>query len=323
MSVSESTPHPKFKISHLPRLFKETYKKWSADDPWRLSAVVAYYAVFSLPGLMVVVINTVGFIWGYEIVEGELTEGISRALSPEAAKSIQEIIASTQGGNKSLISTIIGIASIIFGATGVFYHLQLSLNNVWGIKQEAHAGIKKLILDRLMGFGFVLVFGFLLLISFVLSAAISLLNDYLQQFVPAVSIYTGAVFGELLSLGIISVLFALLFKFLPDVRIKWKPVLVGALITGILFSIGKVLMGIYFGKADPSSAYGAAGSIILVLLWVSYSCLILFFGAEFSWVYAKNYGYKIAPGEHAVTIQEAIQEHESFLIHPEKTKEKT
>ena len=292
----------KFKFKHLPKLLKSTYKEWNADDPWRLSAIVAYYAVLSLPGLLVLVINTVGAIWGTEIVQGKLTGEISSALGPSAAESIKDIISSTRGGNKSVISTIIGIATLVFGATGVFYHLQLSLNNVWGIKQDADSGIKKVVLDRLLGFGFVLVVGFLLLVSFILSTLLTLLNSYLQNFLPEFSIITAAIFSEALSLSVITVLFALLFKFLPDAKIKWKSIWVGALLTAILFTIGKFLLGLYFGTADPSSTYGAAGSIVLILLWVSYSCLILFFGAEFTWVYAERYGFSIRPNSHAVKI---------------------
>jgi len=308
-----------FKLKHLPKLLKDTYKEWNADDPWRLSAIVAYYAVLSLPGLLVVVINTVGAIWGTEIVQGKLTEEISQALGAKAADSIKEIIESTRGGNKSLISTIIGVATIIFGATGVFYHLQLSLNNVWGIKQEASAGIRKLLVDRLLGLGFVMVVGFLLLISFILSTGISLLNNYLQNFLPKFSIYTGIVFSELLSLGVITVLFALLFKYLPDAKIKWRSIWIGAFLTALLFSLGKFLLGMYFGQADPGSTYGAAGSIVLVLLWVSYSCLILFFGAEFTWVFAKKYGISIVPSKHAVLVQDIpLEERKEELIREEK-----
>lgn len=292
----------KFSIKHLPNLLKQTSKAWINDEPFRLSAIVAYYAVLALPGLLILVINTVGAIWGTDIVQGKLTGEISDALGPSAAESIKEIIESTRGGNKSLVSTILGIVILIFGATGVFYHLQLSLNNVWGIKQDANSGIKKVVKDRLLGFGFVLVIGFLLLISFIVSTAISLFNGYLQSFLPEFSIYTAFVFSELLSLAVIAVLFALLFKFLPDAKIKWRSLWVGAILTAVLFTLGKFLLGLYFGKADPSSTYGAAGSMVLILLWVSYSALILFFGAEFTWVYAKRYGYTIVPSSHAVLI---------------------
>lgn len=298
----------KFKIRHLPKLLKTTYKEWNADDPWRLSAIVAYYAVLSLPGLVVVIINSVGAIWGNDIVQGRLTGEIANAIGQSAADSIQEIVASTQGGDKSLISTIIGVATLIFGATGVFYHLQLSLNIIWDLKQKDSAGIKKLVIDRLTGLGFVMVVGFLLLVSFALSAVLSLLSGYLEQIFSEFSVYFAIISGEIISLGVITVLFALLFKFLPDAKIQWRSVWVGGLLTAILFSIGKYLLGLYFGTADPGSTYGAAGSMVLILLWVSYSCLILFFGAEFTWVYAKTYGHSIVPNNKAVFIHDTDEQ---------------
>lgn len=316
MATTTEISKEKFRIKHLPKLLKQTFKAWNNDDPFRLSAIVAYYAVLSLPGLLVLVINTVGAIWGTEIVQGKLTGEISEALGPGAAESIKDIIESTRGGNKSLISTILGIATLIFGATGVFYHLQLSLNNVWGIKQDPDSGLKKVVKDRLLGFGFVMVIGFLLLISFIVSTVISLLNGYLQSFLPEFSVYAAFVLSELLSLGVITVLFALMFKFLPDAKIRWRSIWVGAFLTAVLFTLGKFLLGLYFGKADPSSTYGAAGSLVLILLWVSYSCLILFFGAEFTWVFAKKYGHRIEPSSHAILISGQVEEQE------EKFKEK-
>lgn len=303
METMKRGQNKRFRIKDLPQLFKDTFKAWNADNPWRLSAVVAYYAVLALPGLLVILINLVGTIWGDDIVSGRLTNEISKALGTDAADSIREIIESTQGGEKSLISTIIGIATLVFGATGVFYHLQLSLNEVWGIRQDPDSGIKKVLVDRAVGFAFVLVLGFLLLISFLVSAAISLLSGYIQSIFPHFSVVTAYLLNGVLSLAIISVLFALLFKYLPDAKIKWKTVWKGALITAALFILGKFLLGLYFGKADPGSTYGAAGTVILILLWVSYSCLILFFGAEFTWVYANRYGHGIVPKGHAVLIR--------------------
>lgn len=309
MAKARIVKHKKFSIKHFPMLLKETYKEWNADDPWRLSAIVAYYAVLSLPGLVVVIINVVGAIWGNDIVQGRLTNEIAAALGQSAADSIQEIVAGTQGGDKSLISSIIGVATLIFGATGVFYHLQLSLNIVWDLKQDKNAGIKKLIIDRLTGFGFIMVVGFLLLVSFALSAGLALLSGYLERIFSEFSVYIAMISGELISLGVITVLFTLLFKFLPDAKIQWRSVWVGGLLTAVLFSIGKYLLGVYFGSADPSSTYGAAGSMVLVLLWVSYSCLILFFGAEFTWVYAKTYGHRIVPNKKAVFIHDIAPQH--------------
>lgn len=290
----------KFKIKDTFSLLKETAIKWNADNPFRLGAVVAYYAVLALPGLMVLLINMVGFIWGKEIVSGQLTNEISSAIGTEAAKAIQDMVSETQGGNKTLISSIIGIATLVFGATGVFYQLQISLNEIFEMKIDPDASMWKVVTDRARGFGFILVIGFLLLTSFVVSAGINILSDFIIRMLPDILLYLAYILNFVLSLTIISILFTLIFRFLPDIRTNWKTVVPGAIITSILFVIGKELLGFYFGKADPASAYGAAGSIVLILLWVSYSCLILFFGAEFTWVYAKRYNLKIEPNSNAI-----------------------
>ncbi|MFC5195570.1 YihY/virulence factor BrkB family protein [Bizionia hallyeonensis] len=283
----------KFKFKHLPSLIVDTYKAWDANEPFRLSAVVAYYAVLSLPGLLVIIINLVGYFWGVEIVQGQLTNEISRALGSDAAESIQAMMVETQNNEKSTLATILGIGTLIFGATGVFYHLQISINQIWKISSENNMGIWKMILDRARSFAFILAIGFLMLISFLITAIISALNDYIQGLFPDLVVYIAFIFDFLVSIGVITLLFALIFKFLPDAKIKWKTVWIGALITSVLFVLGKFLLGLYFGQANPGSTYGAAGTIVLILLWVSYSCLILFFGAQFTWVYAERYGLGI------------------------------
>ncbi|GAL72767.1 ribonuclease BN [Jejuia pallidilutea] len=199
----------------------------------------------------------------------------------------------TQNEEKNTIATILGIGTLIFGATGVFYHLQISLNQIWEITSNDKINYKKIVLDRARSFAFILVIGFLLLISFLVTAAISALNSYIKSTLPNVLVYIAFALDFIVSVGIITLLFALIFKYLPDAKINWKTVWIGALITSTLFVLGKSLLGFYFGTADPGSTYGAAGTIVLVLLWVSYSCLILFFGAEFTWIYAKRYGLGI------------------------------
>ncbi|MGJ8733471.1 YihY/virulence factor BrkB family protein [Cellulophaga fucicola] len=285
----------KFNLKELPSLLSKTYKSWMADDPFRLSAIVAYYTVLALPALLVIIINVVGSIWGIEIVQGQLTDEFTSALGKDAATAIEQIISETQDSDKNLLSTIIGIGTLLFGATGVFYQLKISLNEIWKIKPNPKASIWKIITDRAVSFAFILVIGFLLLVSFIVTAAISALNSYIRDVLPDVLLYVAYILDFVLSVGIISVLFALMFKYLPDAKIKWKTVWIGAILTAILFVIGKLLLGIYFGQADPGSTYGAAGSIVLILLWVSYSSLILFFGAEFTYVYAKRYGSGIEP----------------------------
>lgn len=269
---------------------------------FRLSAIVAYYAVLSLPALMVIILNAVGSVWGTEIVQGELTEEFTTALGADTAKAIESMIAESSNEKRNIISTIIGIATLIYGATGVFYQLKISLNQIWGIKPDASAAIKKIVIDRARSFSFILVIGFLLLISFIMTTAITALNNFITSHLPEVLLNLAYATDILVSVGIISLLFALMFKYLPDVKIEWKTVWKGALLTS--FAIGKMLLSLYFAQMDPGSTYGAAGSVVLILLWASYSCLILFFGAEFTKVYADHYGHGIQPSEIAVKKEE-------------------
>lgn len=303
-----STPS-KFKIVDLWPMIKQTYKYWNADGPWRLSAVVAYYAILSLPGLLIILINAVGAIWGQEIVQGHLHGEISSALGPDAADSIQGMLADTSGEKKSIIANIIGIAALVFGATGVFYQLQVSLNKVWELESDPKGGIKKMLFDRARSFGVILVIGFLLTISFVISAGIALLNDFISNLLPDGSTTIALIIDVIVNIGILTILFGLIFKYLPDAKIRWKTVWIGSIITAILFVLGKYLLGLYFGQTDPGSTYGAAGSVILVLLWVSYSSLILFFGAEFTYVYAEKYGHGIEPSKNAIRV-----EHKKIIV---------
>ncbi len=298
--MTDTVDHEKFKWRHLPSLIVDTYKEWMADDPFRLSAIVAYYAVLSLPALLVIILNIVGSIWGTEVVQGELTEEFTAALGADTAKAIEGMIAESSNVKKNTISTIIGIATLLYGATGVFYQLKISLNQIWSIKPDPKAPVKKIVIDRARSFAFILVIGFLLLISFIMTTAISALSNFIISNLPDVFLYLAYVIDTVVSLGLISLLFALMFRYLPDVKIEWKTVWVGAILTGVLFIIGKLLLSLYFVQMDPGSTYGAAGSIVLILLWASYSCLILFFGAEFTSIYANRYGSGIKPSEIAV-----------------------
>lgn len=291
------TNNKKFKLKDLPSLIVATYKAWDASNPWRLSAVVAYYSVLSLPGLLIIIINIVGAVWGQEIVQGQLTNEISSALGSDAAASIETMMSETLNKDKNLIATVIGFATLLFGATGAFYQLKLSLNEIWNVKANPDASWWKLVTDRARSFAFILVIGFLLLISFMLTAGIAALNDYIRKMLPNILLYVAYFLDFIVSIGIITILFALMFRYLPDIKIKWKTVWKGALITAVLFVIGKSLLGYYFGEANPGSTYGAAGTIVLILLWVSYSCLILFFGAQFTYIYAKKYGILIEPSD--------------------------
>ncbi|MDT7827429.1 YihY/virulence factor BrkB family protein [Pricia sp. S334] len=284
-----------FKWRDVPSLMVETYREWIADEPFRLSAIVAYYAVLSLPALLVIIINIVGSIWGTEVVQGEMNEEFTAALGADTAEAIANMIAEAGNEKKNTISTIIGIATLLYGATGVFYQLKISLNQIWAIKPDPNAAVKKIVIDRARSFAFILVIGFLLLISFVMTTAVSALSSFITSNFPDFLVYLAYAIDTIVSIGIITLLFALMFKYLPDVKIKWEILWKGAFLTALLFIIGKSLLSLYFSQMEPGSTYGAAGSIVLILLWASYSCLILFFGAEFTYVYAKRYSNGIKP----------------------------
>lgn len=279
----------KFSLKHLPKLLVTTYTTWMEKEPFRLSAVIAYYAILSLPGLLILILELVGAIWGREIVKGELFGEISSAMGPETAQSIQEIISNSGSENTSLMATILGIGVLIYGATGVFYQLQNALNDIWEVQPKYSNEILATLFMRLKGFGFILIFGFLLLISFVLTSFLSAFSRQLSRILPDGMLELSFVLDFLLSLGFIYLLFGAMFKYLPSTQVKWGAVKMGAALTALLFVMGKYALAFYFGKAEPGSTYGAAGSVILVMLWVSYSSMIVSFGAQFTKIYSDTY----------------------------------
>jgi len=279
----------KLRINHLPKLLVTAGKSWLNDEPFRLSAIVAYYAILSLPALMIIILNVVGGIWGRELVEGELLGEISTALGPETADSIRLMIVDQGNESTSLFATIVGIGTLIYGSTGVFFQLQSSFDKIWKAEPKYSNDIIAVLVSRLKSFGFILIIGFLLLVSFVLTSLLSTFSNRLEDLLPEFLFQFIFLFDVIISLGFIYILFAAMFKFLPSKQLKWKAVRTGAAITAILFIIGKYLLAIYFSEMQPGSTYGAAGSIILIMLWVSYSSLILFYGAHFTKVYSDVY----------------------------------
>ncbi len=286
------------------RLLKETFNSWNDDDPFDLSASVAYYAIFSLPALLIIIITIAGAVLGREAVQGKISEEIGRMIGKNAGEDIQTMISNAYKSSNSVISTIIGVATLLLGSTGVFLQLQKSLNKIWQVKTDpSKSGIKKLVLDRATSLGIIVAIGFMLLISLVVTTTLSALSAWISAKLPDAFLYLFYIVNFLITFSITSFLFAIIYKVLPDVKIPWKNVWIGALVTGLLFEIGRFSLGLYFGKSDPGSTYGAAGSVILILLWVNYSCLILFFGAEFTKVYAINTGHPIIPSETAVKVE--------------------
>lgn len=293
----------------LPSLLKATFKEWVDDDPFDLGAVVAFYSIFSIPALVIIVVNIAGAVYGEAAVEGKIAEEVGALIGQDTGNEIQEMIKDSPTQENSTISTVIGIGTLLFGATAVFIALQKSLNRLWEVKADPEkAGWKKVVRDRATSFGVVLTIGFLLLISLVLTSALSILSDWILERLPDFLFYLFYVLDVFISFGVITLLFALLYRYLPDVDIQWKSVWVGAGVTAFLFMFGKYALTLYFDYADPGSAYGAAGTIILMLIWIYYSCLILFFGAEFTQVYARRYGQHIEPSEHAVRTADYYQD---------------
>ncbi len=293
----------------LPSLLKATFKEWVDDEPFDLSAIVAYYSIFSIPAMVIVVVNIAGLVYGEAAVEGKIAAEVGTLIGEDTATEIQNMLRNAPWRSDSTLSTLVGIATFLFGTTAVFHALQKSLNKLWEVKGDPKAaGIKKIVIDRATSFGIVLTIGFLLLISLMLSSALSLLSEWIKQQFPDFLLYLFYVLDFLLSFGVITLVFAMLYRFLPDIDIQWKSVWVGAGVTALLFILGKYALSLYFKNANPGSAYGAAGTIILLLMWTSYSCLILFFGAEFTQVYARRYGHRLKPSDHAVRRADYYQD---------------
>ena len=289
MTLKTQDKNSKFRLKHIPKLLAKTYNEWMEKEPFQISAVIAYYAILSLPGLLILILELVGGIWGKEIVRGELFAEISSAMGPDTAQSIQEMIADRGSQQTSLVATLLGVGVLIYGATGVFYQLQNSLNDIWEVKPKYSNEVISTLFMRLKGFGFIIIIGFLLLVSFVLTSLLSAFSTQLSKLLPDGMLELGFGLDFILSLGFIYLLFGAMFKYLPSTHVRWKAVKVGAALTALLFLIGKYALAFYFGKAEPGSTYGAAGSIILVMLWVSYSSLIVTFGAQFTKIYSDRY----------------------------------
>lgn len=281
-----------------------TFNKWMDNDPFRLAAVVAYYAVFSLPGLFVIIIYTAGQLFGAEAVRGEVYGELREYIGSEGALQIQEIIKNGAIGQANFVATAVGIGSLIFAATGIFFHLKLSLNDIWELKAIPQKAWLQVIIDRLFSFVMILVIGSLLIVSIIASTAISTLSSYLPEIFSGYSTYLVDFGNFFISVVIITLLFATIYKVLPDASIAWKDMWIGSFVTALLFIGGKELISTYISLADPASAYGAASAIILILLWASYGSLVFFLGAAFTAVYTQRYGGKMEPKRYAVRTTE-------------------
>ncbi len=282
-------------------LIKQTFAGWMEDGALDLGAALAYYAIFSLAPLLLIVIAVAGLVWGRDAVQGQLVGQLQGIVGPQGGQAIQTMVANAGKHSGGVIATIVGVVTILFGATGVFVELQTALDRIWNVEPRPGAGIWGFVKTRILSFGMILGIGFLLLISLVVATAVTAVTTWATGLLPGAKVLA-EVATFLLSFAMTSLLFAMIFKVLPDVKIAWRDVAIGAVATALLFTLGKFLIGLYLAKSGVASTYGAAGSLVIVLLWIYYSSQILFLGAEFTQVYASRYGSNIRPSSHAVPV---------------------
>lgn len=289
------------KLIPILRLFSEAFQHWQKDKVSRLAAALAYYTIFSLAPLLIIAIAIAGAVFGQTAAEGQLMSQLEGLLGNEAIGVIEIALKNASQPGTGSIASLISIGVLLMGASGVCAQLQDALNTVWHVQPKPGRGIRGFIHKRLLSFCMVLAIGFLLLLSLIISTVISALSRYNIDFLPG-SAFLWSNIDFFVSLGLMILMFALMYKYVPDVKIGWKDVLVGAAMTALLFSFGKFLLERYLSHNSAASAYGAAGSLIVFLAWIYYSAQIILFGAEFTQVYAHKYGSKIVPEKNAQWI---------------------
>ncbi len=291
------------RLKALLSLLKETFQEWNEDKAPRLAAALAYYTAFSLAPLLIVVISIAGLIFGQDAVRGQLQYEIQGVVGMQAASAIQEMLANFSHPSSGIIATIVGLITLLLGAAGVFGQLQDALDTVWEVAPKPGQGIMAIIRQRFISFTMVLGIGFLLLVSLVISTGVTAVGSLISVSIPQ-SEFVLQLVNFVISFAVITLLFALIYKVLPDVAIGWRDVWMGAAVTALLFAVGKLLIGLYLGSSSIGTAYGAAGSFVILLIWIYYSAQILLFGAEFTQVYARTYGSRILPSNNAVKLSE-------------------
>ncbi|MEP7277510.1 MAG: YihY/virulence factor BrkB family protein [Bacteroidota bacterium] len=292
-----------YKIKQAFSFLKQVMTDFTEDKALKFSASLSYYTVFSIAPFLAIIISFTGFFFGREAVQGELYPQINDLVGHEAALQIQQMITNIHLSKNSFFATIVSLVVLILGATGIFSEVQDSINHIWGLKSKPRRGLLKMVLNRLLSFSLIISLGFLLMVSLTLNALVEILSKPLLRLLPGNGVYVIDAVNNCLMFILLSLLFGIIFKVLPDARIRWKDVMVGAITTSILFMIGKFCIGFYLGHSKMGNIYGTAGSIIIVMLWVYYSAVILYFGAEFTKVYAKWYGGAIRPSDYAVWIK--------------------
>ncbi len=302
------------------QLLKKTFVSWNKNDPFPKGATIAYYTLFSLPSLLIIVMTIASSFFERDAVEGRITTEIGKFIGTDSAQAVEAMIVNVAYSEDSTLAIIFGIAMVIFAATGVFFQLKKTMNLIWGVAARK-ANFFRMLLDRLISFGMVLVIGFLLLISLVISAVLKILKRHIEEISESLTAALVDILNFSISFAILTTLFAALFKLLPDVKIRWRVTYLGAALTTTLFLIGEFLIGFYFGRSEPASVYGAAASVVLILLWVNYICLIVFFGAEFTVQYAEHKNEHVVPNKFAEpAIHQEIEKLSSRYVSEEEEK---
>lgn len=308
---------------HTYHLFLAAGKGFSEDRVLKLSASLAYYTLFSLTPLIIIIISAASLFLGDNMDPNTKLFGeISKMIGVEAATQLKGFVDNANLSGKSTFGLVIGIGTLIIGSTAIFIEIQDSINLIWKVKAIPKKGWKKLITNRLLSFSLIASLGFLLLVSLVINSIVVGIGDKLEVYASKIGIgqvseVVMLIITNLLTLGVVTTIFAIIFKVLPDVVLKWRPALVGALFTAVLFSIGKYVIGIYIEKGEPGSAFGAASSIIVILVWIYYTSIILYFGAEFTQAYAEKFGGGIAPSKYAVHLKTIIVEKKVDVLPPQ------
>mgnify|MGYP000184201171 CR=1 FL=1 len=262
-------------------IIRSTFASWSYHEAPRLGAALAFYTILSLAPLMILIVSLAAFVFGFPSAQSQILMQVQSMLGQQGAEAVKAIIEQAQKPSDSITASVLGMVMLLFGASGVFEELRSALNKIWNVQPVQSGHVAALLRERFFSFGMVLAIGFLLLVSLLFSAGLAALCNFCNEILP-VSEWTLRIVNMVVSFFSISIVFALIFKFVPNAQIAWNPVIVGALLTSSLFSIGKVLIGLYLGKAAVGSAYGAAGSLVVIVVWVYYSSQIFFLGAEFT-----------------------------------------
>ena len=302
------------------KLLKKSYSSWEKNGAYARSATIAYYALFSLPSLLIIVVSIAGYFYGREAVQGRITDEIGGFIGTDTANAVESMIENAALNQDSTLTVIFGLSMLIFGATGVFFQLKIAMNNIWNVAAKK-TNFLRLVLDRVISLGMIFVIGLLLLIAMVVSTLLKMVTGQVGNIFPNVTDFMVIVANYGLSFLFITTLFAAIFKLLPDIKIRIRTTYVGAALTSVLFLIGESLIGFYFGQSSPGSVYGGASSVVLILLWVYFTCLILFFGAEFTVQYALLRKEKVVPnrfGEPAIYQELEKLEQRKMEIKDEK-----